>query len=243
MNALQNITIPQPCHQSWQQMESKNNGRHCTHCSKTVIDFTKMTNAEIIGYLSITNNVCGRFASTQLEATNQILINQDLPGSRSWKSWLMAAGLFGATFFIKANAQTKATNSPPTEQSAVASSDINEPMIGKVAVNNTLKTRVIKGQVLDNGKVPIFDAMINVYGGSTTAITDVNGAFSISVPVSARRLVISSVGYSSKEIAIDLNTNKIYQINLGAHNMVMGGVAVYKGDTLKQRLYKIIKKQ
>jgi len=242
MIAITKISVPEPCNQSWQQMESKDNGRHCTHCSKIVIDCTKMTNDEIIGYLSMTNNVCGRFAPSQLEATNQILINQNLPGSRRWKSWLMAAGLFGATFFIKANAQTKATNSTPIEQNAVARPAIDEPMIGKVAVNNASGSRSIKGRIIDQTGVPIFDAMISFYGGSITALTDVDGAFSISVPASARKLIVSSVGYSTKEVGIEPNTNKIYQINLGAHQMIMGGVAVTRKPFLKRVFSKDVKK-
>ncbi len=241
MNAIKDISVPQPCHQLWQQMENTNNGRHCMHCSKTVIDFTKMTSDEIIGYLSMTNNVCGRFAPTQLEGTNQILTNQDLRGSGSWKSLLMAAGLFTATVFIKANAQTKAANSQPTEQSAVAGSAINEPMLGKVAVNNASNGRLIKGRVIDGKGVPIFDAMISVFGAGATALTDVNGTFSISVPVSARKIIISSVVYSTKEIAIEPNSNKTYQINIGAHRMIMGGVAVTRKLLLKRLFANVVK--
>ena len=47
MTHIKNISIPQPCSQSWQQMTPVEQGRHCESCCKTVVDFTPMSNDEI----------------------------------------------------------------------------------------------------------------------------------------------------------------------------------------------------
>ncbi|PWB27767.1 hypothetical protein [Flavobacterium sp. HTF] len=69
MNSKQKITIPEPCHENWDKMTPKENGRFCMSCSKTVIDFTAMLPAEIQQFFIQNQNkkICGRFRKSQLE--------------------------------------------------------------------------------------------------------------------------------------------------------------------------------
>ena len=92
MSVIKSISIPQPCSQPWQQMEERQLGRHCSHCSKTVIDFTAMSNAEIIGYLLGKNQVCGRFNVLQLDSLNSSLVNSRVRNF-SWKGIFAAASI------------------------------------------------------------------------------------------------------------------------------------------------------
>lgn len=77
------ITIPEPCHENWDKMSPKDNGRFCMSCSKTVVDFTSMLPDEIQHFFIQNQNerVCGRFNNKQLDTVNikipsQILHNQ-----------------------------------------------------------------------------------------------------------------------------------------------------------------------
>jgi hypothetical protein len=69
------ITIPEPCHENWDKMTPKDNGRFCISCSKTVIDFSTMLPEEIQHFFiqNQNNKICGRFENWQLE-TIQIKI-------------------------------------------------------------------------------------------------------------------------------------------------------------------------
>lgn len=61
------INIPNPCSQNWDEMAPSGNGRHCAHCSTTVIDFTTWTDADLYKFFAKRNgHVCGRYLSTQL---------------------------------------------------------------------------------------------------------------------------------------------------------------------------------
>ena len=62
------ISIENPCHEDWQGMTPEAQGRFCSACEKTVIDFSQMSDAEILQYFSQprTEKVCGRFKSEQL---------------------------------------------------------------------------------------------------------------------------------------------------------------------------------
>ncbi|MFD1603741.1 energy transducer TonB [Flavobacterium artemisiae] len=63
------ITIPEPCHEDWNKMTPKDNGRFCLNCSKTVVDFTAMMPEEIQHFFiqNQNENVCGRFRKSQLD--------------------------------------------------------------------------------------------------------------------------------------------------------------------------------
>jgi TonB family protein len=64
-----NIKISEPCHENWQKMNQNDKGRHCEKCSKTVIDFTTKSRAEIMIYLLENPNekTCGRLNRNQFE--------------------------------------------------------------------------------------------------------------------------------------------------------------------------------
>jgi hypothetical protein len=60
------ITIPTPCHEDWNNMTPKGQGRHCGSCAKTVVDFTAWQPQDILLHFKSNKNVCGRFTENQL---------------------------------------------------------------------------------------------------------------------------------------------------------------------------------
>lgn len=50
------ITIPEPCHESWDKMSPNDNGRFCLSCSKTVVDFTTMLPEEVQHFFNQNKN-------------------------------------------------------------------------------------------------------------------------------------------------------------------------------------------
>lgn len=67
----QHISIPKPCHEDWNKMNPNNEGKFCNSCSKTVVDFTKMSKEEIHTYFKQKSgeNTCGHFYASQLEVS------------------------------------------------------------------------------------------------------------------------------------------------------------------------------
>ena len=67
--------IPKPCHQNWDEMTPDEKGRHCQACNKTVVDFTKMTDDQVLNYFSQhqSQKICGKVHKSQL-AQNEMEI-------------------------------------------------------------------------------------------------------------------------------------------------------------------------
>lgn len=60
------VSIPNPCHENWDQMSPTQNGKHCQSCAKNVIDFTSFTQEEIEQFLKNNPHACGRFYKHQI---------------------------------------------------------------------------------------------------------------------------------------------------------------------------------
>jgi hypothetical protein len=62
------ISIPEPCHENWAAMSPQEKGRYCAACSTVVVDFTKMSDLELIEYLAKSKgSTCGNFSQSQLD--------------------------------------------------------------------------------------------------------------------------------------------------------------------------------
>jgi hypothetical protein len=68
------IRIPEPCHENWNEMESRENGRHCLSCCKTVVDFTGWDVQTIASYLrnNSRHKVCGRLSHEQISPPQNV---------------------------------------------------------------------------------------------------------------------------------------------------------------------------
>ena len=95
-----NLSIPTPCHENWGSMLPNEKGRHCLSCQKTVVDFTKMTDTQIIHFFQeYKTATCGRFLETQL---NRPILQPIITKSQSRFAWLLSALLLP----LSSNAQT-----------------------------------------------------------------------------------------------------------------------------------------
>ncbi len=75
------IHIPKPCHADWDKMSPNEQGKFCSLCDKTVVDFTQMNEQEIKNYFiqKTEERVCGHFKASQVVVPkprfHQFLIN------------------------------------------------------------------------------------------------------------------------------------------------------------------------
>lgn len=62
------------CSEDWQQMTPVEQGRHCAHCNRTVLDFTTRTQVDLEAAFQTSSDgrVCGRFRQSQLAPKPQL---------------------------------------------------------------------------------------------------------------------------------------------------------------------------
>lgn len=65
------LKIDMPCTENWDNMQPNEQGRFCMSCQKTVIDFTQMSDAEIVQFFAQYKGekVCGVFRNSQIQKT------------------------------------------------------------------------------------------------------------------------------------------------------------------------------
>lgn len=82
------ISIPVPCHESWDSMDATARGAFCHSCQKEVIDFSAMTDREVLEYLERNKDGCGRFRNGQLNSQLTVPILDN--GVFRWKAIIMS---------------------------------------------------------------------------------------------------------------------------------------------------------
>ncbi|MCU0434711.1 MAG: hypothetical protein MUC87_14745 [Bacteroidia bacterium] len=142
--------IPAPCHESWQGMIPKENGRFCDSCCKVVVDFTTMNNDEITAYLRSRNGerVCGRVKNTQLDSKVSPAI-LSLPVKKRWHLTRFAAALwlvFGTMLFSGCGESDRMGDMQPVDSLPKSKTDTvhADKTIGKVKQQATIFTGVSK---------------------------------------------------------------------------------------------------
>lgn len=217
------LTVPEPCHEYWNDMTPNEQGRHCAICTKTVVDFTRKTDREIAKLVKSGGSLCGRFKKEQLGRPITLPRKRDtffelVPPSYA-ASLLIPVALFG-TQHIKAQ-ETYATL---VEQ--VSTYRDTQPHIqGSLAIKpSTTRTFELRGIVSDEYKT-LQGASIFIKGTRRSTQTDSNGDYSIQV-ANGETLTISFVGYINQEILVDIAQNKLLDIILQSDNELMGDIIV-----------------
>src|SRR6188768_3812257 len=103
MQQLQ-VSIPKPCHEDWNKMSQKEQGRFCDKCCKTVVDFSNKSPEEVQQILQsrLHENLCGHFRNDQLRKPIRLVISFSCLKNRMSAVQVFLVALlfaFGTTLF------------------------------------------------------------------------------------------------------------------------------------------------
>ncbi|WP_338763190.1 carboxypeptidase-like regulatory domain-containing protein [Bernardetia sp. ABR2-2B] len=197
------IQIPQPCHENWNEMNLQQKGRFCGSCQKVVIDFTTMSDSEIVNHFkNYKGNTCGRFYDTQLN-TNLVSLK---PRKSTFWSKLVAASF--TLFFFSSQSYSQNTILK-TEVIESNQSDKNEDDLRKTSTSDYFQ---IKGRVIDASKKSISDALVSIQETPYSIITDKHGNFEFNITKTEIQnqdstvLQVQKFGYTTLSLQIDFDT-------------------------------------
>ena len=188
------IKIPLPCPKKWSKMIPVDQGAFCKSCERIVVDFTAMSDQELINYFQKYNdNLCGRFKKDQVNRSINSLLNPSKSTNYAASSILVAGLLLSGT----ASAQ--------------------EPFkIGEVAVEQQINEVIIlKGKVTERESgEPVPFGSIGIYDVNNTFIigteTDFDGNYSIEIPAIYKNqkihIKVEYVGLTGQSVGLDLKT-------------------------------------
>jgi hypothetical protein len=219
MNKHIQFTIPEKCHENWAGMQKVQQGRFCLSCQKNVVDFTAMTDAQVLAFFKKnTGNVCGRFNADQLNR-NMEIPRKTIPWVRYF--FQVAIPAFLAANKVQAQGGVKEISMPMVvvQPSIKQSDEMNES-------RRSSKEWMIEGSVQANGgPVPFTTIQVKETGSAVSA--DEKGCFKIPVTGNFTKivLVVSCIGFHSKEVEVSMNEYAgPLKINLDERDMELLGM-------------------
>ncbi|HEY8894413.1 MAG TPA: hypothetical protein VIM79_06345, partial [Niastella sp.] len=139
------IQIPKPCHENWDNMTPDEQGRFCGSCKKIVVDFTVMSDKELLNYISNVagQHTCGRFSNHQL--------NTDIITTKSKKrfSWAYVWNVLLASLLAT---ESYAQGEPVVKKKPETHLPDVSPTVGTFAVKerDTVPNKIVQGVVLQS---------------------------------------------------------------------------------------------
>lgn len=201
------LDIPKPCHENWSDMEIVSLGRHCMVCEKKVVDFTRMSDQQVLDILHQSNyKTCGRLTDHQL-----------LNGFEKKKEYYLPFKLKAAASAILLLFSDKAlaVNSHKT-----TNIEINSKFNSKEVYSFAKQTghspadsnrRYLKGVVLDSITGETFPGAKLFFKGydSIRTISDLDGNFILQIPNALIQdsfvLVVHSVSFRVNDYEMNIS--------------------------------------
>ncbi len=101
------LVLTNPCKENWDKMMPLSNGRFCDSCSKSVVDYTNMSEKEINERMrNPESNMCGRFRKEQLDKVYTLQPKIQLSVQRRFFQYILTFLLGSKVFSNKAVAQS-----------------------------------------------------------------------------------------------------------------------------------------
>lgn len=215
------ISLPKPCDENWDNMTPADKGRHCAQCRKTVVDFTLLSDGQIIDIFKKAkdNPPCGHFLETQLD--------RELVDARYKPSFISTvAKRIAATVILFQSVAVAAIAQQVKKVATAQHTDKKKP-----GTNNS--KRQICGHVLrDETNEPLAGVKVQIRGTQIDSVTDRNGMFILTLPDSFNRaqfVLEGTLAGTTSEMAIEQTVN-LADVE---HNKELT-LYVYKVVTLQQ---------
>ena len=229
------IAIPQPCHEKWKHMQPTATGRHCAACQESVVDFTAMSDAEVVAFLDRYPAVsCGRFSENQMDRPLYVPVPV---AARSWRRWIAAwTTVLGLSqlFAPKASGQEIYRSStggpiPGASQLAAGGSSAATIVSNPTAppVLPATEDLLVRGVVRNRWGLPMSKVRVRLEKSELHTTTDALGRFSLRVPALQRSeslvVRVSYKGFRGQYLEVEPERRSRYQVFMKRRKHITSG--------------------
>lgn len=227
------VNLPEPCHEDWNKMDSQEKGRFCGSCEKLVIDFSVMSDIEIVNYFKEYKgqNTCGHFKKNQINRHLDTQLKEKETPRRKLFLKELAAACFA---FFLASTDAKAQGGVVYTDEEIE--QIKEERNQKKALENQGKEIAINGKII-NDKEVLSNAIISIKGTEHKTVSLENGLFSIYVPFEIAQnqefvtLVVECEGLETKEVEVKTSpTNQFIEVDFEEKERVITAISLANED-------------
>jgi len=202
------LHIPEPCYENWEKMSASERGRFCASCQKEVIDFTGMSDQQLVQFFRkpSAGSICGRLNQDQLETDIRI------PQKRiPWLKYFFRFTLPAFLVSMKATAQGQIRFSMSDTVLIKPQNVVSKSAMKNCENPKALTSVEIKGRVVDEAGTGIAYASVVVEGTITGTVCDSQGDFNLKTVQSVKQpvLLFSAVGYSHQAVPLKSGINKV----------------------------------
>lgn len=230
MNRTLKLTINKPCSENFNNFQSTERGGYCDLCKKEVIDFTKMSQYDILQHINNGSKTCGYFRKSQLKNYSVTTIPLTLKKRISYFGAKVASFvLFSVLSINKGQAQEKELlpNIEINTDKSINRQDSNAIIIkGRHYVSGVLVDKD------NNEPLPYANVVVLRDGRQIEGVmTDFDGRYSFSqLLYTGDKLAISYVGYRPVSVEINEETpstiSLITKLDSGSDMYFMGEVVI-----------------
>ena len=214
------ISIPEPCHKGWQNMTPVEKGRFCASCQKLVLDFTYLSDNEIIKVVTKNDTLCARINVSQL--------NRNLIETKTKSNYFGYFATSVLAFLGLGIESVVAQEKPVVEQTDLKGANKATDSVKKITVSGVIK---------DNDGNSLPGVTIIIAGTTLGTQSDENGNYSISAYINDL-LEFSFLGFSNKTITV--NSSKINVQLYNSNIIIEGAMIICKKRTFFGRTFRKI---
>jgi hypothetical protein len=225
------LSIPKPCSETWGNFAPTSSGGFCGSCNKIVIDFTGMSDDDILHFFSNKpTHACGRFRSDQLRSyipMAQVKVNPGLT--------VLKAGFLSLLMILINKHQAVAQNQTPksnTEMVAHCGHGVEQ-------TSSENDGKIIRGIVKDESDMALPGVNVLLKGHAEGTTTDAAGRFEFPRKLKEGDvLLFSFIGYDTQEYVVRKNNETVTEITMMMDfTITMGEVAVNEIYSAKESTF------
>lgn len=230
------LNIDNPCHEQWESFTPTATGGFCGSCQKNVIDFSEMSESQLVAFfrdrMNSSQNLCGRFKEDQLKK------NYDI---KEWfPTWSIQNDQLQYEIPVAVIAQKKYKQAIrlPLIQHMKVVRNMAAAILTLLSIEEGIgQNRVVSGQVVDAfGKEALPGATITVKGTKRGTVSDENGNYKIDVSDNDI-LIFSFIGF--KELEREVTIDKDFEKTVLEEDATALGEVIIAGVVSEQRYYRL----